>query len=289
MAVDTKPLLALVFAVSLGAAVAGDASAQTSRFSYVSKPGDPVGQGTSRVIKNAADASRVELAGGEGVSVVAYSGDLDYTLWVRAREGRKLVPGMYTGAVGYWENPQKPGISFAMEGNECASSVGAFEVLEAKLGPINYVERLHLRFKHACKGAPAGSYGEVVIRNPPPPPPITSKVVWDKRALLSRGGWITVTGTYTCSKEGEIGIFTRAKQTTASGKKLVGEMEAREDYLLTCDGTPRRIERVIYPENCRSFVTGPARLIYRAYMVDFEFGGGYAQTKAVNVKVVRGY
>lgn len=289
MAVDTKPLLALVFAVSLGAAVAGDASAQTSRFSYVSKPGDPVGQGTSRVIEDNAYGSRVTHHGGEGVSVVAYSGDLDYTLWVRAREGKKLVRGLYTGAVGYWENPQKPGISFSMEGNECASSVGAFEVLEAKLGPVNYVERLHLRFKHACKGAPAGSYGEVVIKNPPPPPVITSNFVWDKRAVLSRGGWITVTGTYTCSKDSSIGIYTRAKQTTASGRKIFGRMEEREDYELDCDGTPRRVERVIYPENCRSFVTGPARLIYDANMYDPDFGGRHVVTKAVTVKVVRGY
>lgn len=289
MAAHAKPMLMLLLAVCLGAGAAGEASAQSSTFSYVSKPGDPVGQGTSRVIKDDAYGQRVTLHGGEGVAVLAYSGDLDYSLFVRAREGKKLVPGLYTGAVGYWEDPEKPGISFSMEGNECANSVGAFEVVEAKLGPINYVERLHLKFRHACKGAPAGSYGEVVISNPPPPPPITSRIVWDKRALLSRGGWITVTGTYTCSKDGDIGIFTRAKQTTASGKKIVGEMEAREDYELSCDGTPRRIERVIYPENCRSFVTGPARLIYSANMYDPEFGGRYVVTKGTTVKVVRGY
>lgn len=289
MMMERKRLLAVALIASVGMLANGESLAQSSRFSYVSKPGDPVGKGTSRVIRNNADASRSTVTGGEGVLVLAYSGDVDYTLRVRAPRGRKLVPGVYSGAVGYSADAGKPGVSFTMEGNECTASTGAFEVLEARLGPANYVERLHLRFKQKCKGASAGTYGEVVIKNPPPPPLITSKVVWDTRAVLSRGGWITITGTYTCSRDGEIGIFTRASQTTSSGKKLVGEMEAREDYLLSCDPTPRRIERVIYPSNCTSFVTGPARITYDTFVDGNDALGGYSTRKTFDVKVVRGY
>jgi hypothetical protein len=148
--------------------------------SFVSSPGDGVGQGQTRRIESgpAATFGGDMWDGNNALSLTILTpgpGARDWGLQLAAPKGRTLTPGVYKNArripaIGSAE----PQLNFGGEQRSCNTSTGEFEVLEAVYGPkpqgsgtSGTIDRLHARFTQTCDGSSGALTGEVWLVSVP--------------------------------------------------------------------------------------------------------------------------
>lgn len=281
-------MLGLACLVTLPAVPAhGTDSAHRNRISYVSKPGDPIGVGRSEVL-----TENLEGTGGgnnwrfDYVGVHGSTNDSWYNIGFRAPQGKPLEPGLYTEAVNWEQDPDRPGMHFGVTGRDCYESTGAFEIIEMKRGPFGYLEHLHAKFRYKCDGASAGSYGEVVFRNPPPPPVARVRMVWNKRAILEADGSLTLRATYTCNKDASMAVAGRVRQRMSVTTKIDGQF-GQTPYA-PCTPVSRTWTQRIERRHCSATMRpGPARFMVTTATHDRFFPGTSRKTKVLDLVIVR--
>ncbi len=146
------------------------AAAQEETFvSFVSEPGDYIGQGQQLMFTpgSATFESYNSFESQVLVRVFPFSGGF-WILQFAAPTGQTLVPGIYEGAARSAQEPGQPGLDVGGDGRGCNTITGRFEVLEAAYGPGDYVRRFHASFEQHCEGADPALFGEIAIVNPPP-------------------------------------------------------------------------------------------------------------------------
>lgn len=153
--------LLLTILTMSGAPVAAAPPAQQSSVSFISEPGDPVGNGAARWFHTGRDA--VTVSGSRWVIEITATQEnaplLQITLDVTADD----PVGRYDYAVRYPTNvgTSHPGMSVSMDGHACNELDGNFRVYDLEFGDDDVVDSLHASFIQKCRGAAGSAYGEI--------------------------------------------------------------------------------------------------------------------------------
>lgn len=266
------------------------AGAQTEGtfLSFVSEPGDFIGQGESRTF-TPDDANMNANASQDDrevhVSVFPVGGGF-WFLDLAAREGEQLLPGIYEGATrSPFQDPSEPGLSFSGDGRGCNTLTGRFEVLEAVYGPSGYIERFHATFEQHCEGAAPALFGEVQIVNPPPPPQLELGLTLNAVNTADRiTGAATIGGTLTCSTE----AFAVVSGTlTQRANRFVLVSGSFFGLGVPCSPTPATWSAVVTGGAGLPFNPGMARLDVTATALDPNFGTLVGASSIATVRLVR--
>ena len=242
-------LVAVLFACT------APAMAQTANLTFVSEPGDYVGQGESLSFSDGIDA--YGSTDGRIVSVSVNSDGHWFFLNLAAPEGQVLAPGAYENAARYpFQNSDQPGLDFWGDGRGCNTVAGRFDVEAIKISSFGYVERLKANWELHCEGAEPALFGTVDITNPPPPPALEITLKANTQGAVSRTtGRATVGGVVTCNKPATVFVNGLLTQRTSRVTVAQGEVS----LALPCDATPTAFSMVIPTPNGVPFVSGFAQ------------------------------
>jgi hypothetical protein len=263
--------------VALALSAALPAHAQDSAWTFVSEPGDYIGQGQTYSF------TEVQSQGSSDnrtVSVSVNTADHWWYLNIAAPEGQQLQPGVYEGAVRYpFQSPSQPGLSHYGNGRGCNTLTGRFEILEAKFGQNGYIEKLRFNYEQHCEGMTPALFGEVTINNPPPPPPLTVDITYAERANLNRHtGEVTVYGNVACSRPGSVQINGYVSQRVNRHNIANGNFGLN----VTCDANSKPWSATLRSYST-PFGSGSAQLDVTATSIDQTTG---AQVKDTEVGVI---
>lgn len=250
---------------------ASPAFAQSAALSYVSEPGDWVGQGQSLSF-GSADITSQASSDNRLIGVSVNNASHWYTLNLQAPVGQQLAVGVYNGATRYPFNAATvPGLSFTGDGRGCNTLTGTFEILEVKFGSSGYIEKLHATWEQHCEGGDPALFGEVTISNPPQNPPLVVTLTVDPNASFDRkSGRITVMGSLSCSKavNGSTPLQVEVSQTLPNGKLASGSGSAYGQ----CSPTPRAWSSVLSSSTGSPFRPGAAGVIVNTSVIDPDTG-----------------
>jgi hypothetical protein len=212
--------------VLVGAASAASGQPLEATVSFVSDPGDYIGDGQTRSF-TLDTASIMTQSGQDGgsfrVSVFPFAGGWWY-FNLYAPVGTQLVPGPYEGATRF-NQIGTPGLDVFGDGRGCNAVTGRFDVFEAVFGPNGYIERFHAQFEQHCEGGEPALRGEIFVVNPPPPPPLEITLSVHGTGKVNKlTGVATVTGTLKCTLAVTVNLsanlsqrLTRFAQASGSG------------------------------------------------------------------------
>ncbi len=134
-------------------------------FSYVSEPGDSVGQGQTRTF-TLADATFSALDPGPVPRVVSISvretAGTFSSIRLQAPTGQALAPGAFENALRF-PTPANPAVDVGIGGRGCNMTTGRFVVLDIAVGASGHLRRFHATFEQHCEGGAAALRGEVHI------------------------------------------------------------------------------------------------------------------------------
>ena len=240
------------------------AMAQTANLTFVSEPGDYVGQGESLSFSDGIDA--YGSTDGRIVSVSVNSDGHWFFLNLAAPEGHALAPGAYENAARYpFQNSDQPGLDFWGDGRGCNTVAGRFDVEAIKISSFGYVERLKANWELHCEGAEPGLFGTVDITNPPPPPGLEITLQMNTQGAVNRvNGRATVGGIVTCNKAATVYVNGYLTQRTSRTTIAQGEVSAQ----VPCDTTPTAILVTVSPVAGVPFLNGTAQLDATAWAYD---------------------
>lgn len=250
--------------------------AQTSSLSFISEPGDAIGQGESRTFTD------VQTARGNTqtqITVEVFDGDDWFVLVLSAEAGEVLRRGSYEDAErAIWTEPgTEPGLYFYGNNRTCESVEGRFEIEEIKFGAFGYVERLRANFEQRCDGATATLWGDIVVDNPPKPAEMKMRLGVVTIAPLDASGEASVHYRLRCEYPTGGSIFATVEQSQSDGAVVQGSFETKTGctagYLpiSSDEGTP--------------FQPGPATITMVARMEDPNYSE--FETDAQVVRTVR--
>jgi hypothetical protein len=168
---------ACVGSLALGLTVSGCGGSPTSPsevdstfFSFVSRPGDYVGQGRTQTFTPLTGSfTAVQLCSGNHLHVI-YTGrdNSRWSLDFAAPGGRSLAPGAYENATRWpFQLSVSPGLSVSGEGRGCNREAGRFDVTAAEFGSFGAVTRFRARFENHCEDTGPGLTGEISLLNVP--------------------------------------------------------------------------------------------------------------------------
>ncbi len=138
----------------------------TTFLSFVSDPGDYIGQGTTQhhSLATMKFTARADSVATIQIETLPGAGFVRWNLGLETPSGQQLLPGTYSNATRYPFNaPGVPGLSFSGDGRGCNTLTGSFVVLEADYGPGGEVFRFHATFEQHCEGAVPALRGEIRI------------------------------------------------------------------------------------------------------------------------------
>lgn len=173
------------FVVAFSPIAASEARAPCkSSLAFVSEPGDPIGRGKARSYKAVrtarVDENTVRVLVNDGSETAPY-----YELELRAPQGRKLRPGIYT--VDGTPSANEPRMHFGGNGRWCDRVEGRFEIESIRFAAYGYVEQLKANFEQRCNGRSATLWGDVVVNNPDKPPAMRAKLRIERDAPIVNG------------------------------------------------------------------------------------------------------
>jgi hypothetical protein len=144
--VVVAPLAGVALAAPAGAATSGVTS-----FSYVSHPGDYIGQGRSGTLS---DASQFRVSGTQGkLSVSVDTGTEWWDVTLAAPRGRQLTTGVYTNATRAGFNDTTPGLDVSSTGRGCNETSGRFTVYAISADAAGRVTSLDAELSQVCDGS----------------------------------------------------------------------------------------------------------------------------------------
>jgi hypothetical protein len=141
-------VLGLVLVAAWLATSPQPASAQPpsgSFLSFVSEPGDYIGQGQSLSFSPATATFNANASQDlREFSLSVFPSGSFWHLRLAAPLGQQLVPGSYENATRWpFQASTVPGLDFSGDGRGCNTLTGRFQVLEATYGPSGYITRFH--------------------------------------------------------------------------------------------------------------------------------------------------
>jgi hypothetical protein len=137
--------------------------------SFLSEPGDYVGQGRSRRFDAFADVyTAVALCGNNRLEVSLHGANGEFSgVTMSAPRGTDIRPGNYENAVNWPPSGSVAGLTVLIEGRVCGRSNGRFTVTDAVFGTDGSVERFRAIFEQRCDGSSAGMSGEISLERVP--------------------------------------------------------------------------------------------------------------------------
>jgi hypothetical protein len=150
------------YAITQRAALGGNS------LSFVSDPGDYIGQGwtvlheaPTSTITPTLDPSRnhvsFRIAGSDGLTT------LDWSLDFAAPQGQQLATGTYLNATRYpFQASTVPGIDFSGDGRGCNRENGQFTIVDFAYGTDGSVQRFMATFEQHCEGGGPALRGKIV-------------------------------------------------------------------------------------------------------------------------------
>ena len=117
-------------------------------FSYVSQPGDYIGQGQSGTLS---DASQFRVSGTQGkLSVYVDTGTEWWDVTLAAPRGQQLTTGVYTNATRAGFNDSTPGLDVSSTGRGCNETSGRFTVYAISADAAGRVTSLDASLSQVC-------------------------------------------------------------------------------------------------------------------------------------------
>ena len=236
-------------------------------FSFVSDPGDFVGQGQSGSF-TPDTSSFTSSQSNDGNHVSAFLFPFAGGFWMldfAAPAGQPLAPGVYENATRWpFQASGVPGLAVFGNGNGCNMLTGRFEVLEAVFGPAGYVERFHATFEQHCEGFEPALRGEIQIVNPPPPPVLTISLVPDVKGVVEKGGTVTIRGTVTCSTATVVNLIGQVRQAVTRFALATGTLQTQ----VPCSSTPTAWSATAVPVGNVPFGAGYATVSLTGTAID---------------------
>jgi hypothetical protein len=145
-------------------------------FSFVSEPGDFIGQGSVRRIVPE-EMTFSGFCSGSEVRLTMSAQFETWNVWLGAPAGQPLAVGTYEGATRTaFRAPGTPGIDISGAGRGCNRTVGAFIVREADYTASGQIRQFWATFEQQCEGNPAPMRGDIRVTNLPPVPPPSGSV-----------------------------------------------------------------------------------------------------------------
>ena len=261
-------------------------SAQSGSLTMESDAGDYVGGGSSYAYTTDNGDGFDSTANGSTVrlSVSGANGDW-WFLEFAAPAGQSLVEGSYSGATrAPFREPGAPGLDVGGNGRGCNELTGTFTVLQADLGPSNYLERFGATFEQHCEGGLPALRGEVWVVNPPAPTPLELGVMASPVGTVERlSGTAVVSGSVTCNLPTTVWVagtlVQRASRTTVSQGAFF--------LNVACSGTTPW-EATVRASNGVPFNPGKAALDVDATGYDTTYGGHVNASSAATVRLTGG-
>lgn len=255
---------------------------QSSSFSFVSEPGDPIGEGQSVTTDRVQAFSLYDTFHREIEVYVLYTaGNLSYVLLLQAPEGEVIQPGRYDGAVLYGSDRTRPGMSLESGTFGCDTIDGRFTVHQITRGYGENIERLRVTFEQQCNGAPGRLTGEVTIRNPREATAggRLPKVELDiERAWLDQEtGRLYLRGSYTCESQGWGRILVNVAASQRQRNYVETYTSGGATRLYFCNESP---EPITLGLPIGGFREGILHLTFR-----FDIGGTYFSSEKQVVRV----
>lgn len=138
------------------------ASAAQTVLTYVSEPGDYIGQGQEATFTPTDGSFRTSTTFGNGVSVAFNTPTFSHfwTLNVGAADGQTLVAGSYENTERF-PSTGHPGLDFFGDGRGCNGSKGRFDLREIVRDTSGQVVKLAIDFEQHCEGGVAALFGQV--------------------------------------------------------------------------------------------------------------------------------
>ena len=239
-------------------------------YSFVSDPGDFVGQGQSGSF-TPDTSSFTSSQSNDGNHVTAFLFPFAGGFWMldfAAPAGQPLVPGVYENATRWpFQAAGVPGLAVFGNGSGCNMLTGRFEVLEAVFGPAGYIERFHATFEQHCEGIEPALRGEIQIVNPPPPPVLTISLVPDVKGVAEKGGTATIRGTVTCSTATVVNLIGQVRQAVTRFALATGTLQTQ----VPCSSAPSAWSANAVPAG------------------DVPFGSGYATVSLIGTAIDPNY
>jgi hypothetical protein len=262
------------------------ALAQETFYSFVSDPGDFVGNGQSGSF-SPETSSFASSQSNDGNHFAAFLFPFAGGFWMldfAAPAGQPLAPGVYENATRWpFQAASVPGLAVFGNGVGCNTLNGRFEVLEASFGPAGYVERFHATFEQHCEGIEPALRGEIKIVNPPPPPVLSISLVPDVRGTVDRSGTATIRGVVTCSTPTTISLGGQVRQTVTRFALASGNLQAQ----VPCSPTPTAWSATVVPAGSVPFGPGYASVTLTAIGFDPNYPGAVVQEASSAVKLSR--
>ena len=247
--------------------------------SYVSEPGDWIGQGQTLSLSQGV----VAYASTDGNMIYAYvtdgtvQGGHNIVLEVHAPLGQQLHPGVYAGTL---QTPDAThgSLRFGGDGRGCDLAEGSFTINSLVLGPYGYVQKLEGHWEQRCQNSTGWLFGQISINKPVPPAPMEFFPTIDAEAAIDKAGAITIGGTVRCTMATTADLVASVKQSSGNSKN-VGYAEI---YLsLPCGPVASHWTASSGSGGTAPFTLGPAHIDVQAYANDPVF-------YLLNYKVITG-
>jgi hypothetical protein len=266
-------------AIIAGAAVAPACLADT--MSYVSEPGDWIGQGQTLSLSHGVIASASTDGNMIHASVTdgTVQGGHNIMLEMHAPQGEQLHVGAYAGVFPV-SDATHGSLLFAGDGRGCTIAEGGFTIDSLVLGPYGYVQKLEAHWEQRCQGSTGWLYGQISIDKPAPPPPMEFFPTIDAEAVIDKSGAVTIGGTVRCTMATTADLVASVKQTSGSSKNVA----SFEYYLsLPCGPVASHWTATSGSGSVDTvkFTLGPAHVDVQAYAYDPVY-------YLVNYKVITG-
>jgi hypothetical protein len=261
---------ALIVILGLYLAIPGNAIAQDeSSFSFVSDPGDYIGQGQTVLFTPDTASFSASISQDNNRifgNVFPFAGGF-WFFRLEAPIGQSLDPGVYEQATRF-QTDTTPGLDIFGDGRGCNMVTGRFEVLEAVYGPGGYVERFHATFEQHCEGAAPALFGEIRIVNPPPPPQLTIQFTVNGKGTADGFGAIRLSGTATCSTQTTVNVAGVVRQRLNRFALATGTFSGS----VACKTSPTAWSAQVIPSGNVPFGSGMATADITASGFDSNYG-----------------
>jgi hypothetical protein len=261
---------ALIVILGLYLAIPGNAIAQDeSSFSFVSDPGDYIGQGQTVLFTPDTASFSASISQDNNRifgNVFPFAGGF-WFFRLEAPIGQSLDPGVYEQATRF-QTDTTPGLDIFGDGRGCNMVTGRFEVLEAVYGPGGYVERFHATFEQHCEGAAPALFGEIRIVNPPPPPQLTIQFTVNRKGTTDGFGAIRLSGTAICSTQTTVNVAGVVRQRLNRFALATGTFSGS----VACKTSPTAWSAQVIPSGNVPFGSGMATADITASGFDSNYG-----------------
>jgi hypothetical protein len=164
-------LCALLVAV-LCCVVPSSAQTPITSFTYVSQPGDYIGQGETKTLlaPEWSFSAAKNFDGGVTMTMNRMSPFGIWTVEFSAPGNVPLAPGTYLAATRYpFQAPASPGLSMFGEGRGCNELTGQFTIIDVVYGVGNAITSFAADFEQHCEGMSPALFGSIRYNFVPPP------------------------------------------------------------------------------------------------------------------------